>query len=126
MPTLGEMLNIGTGNKKLIHVPDGFELKTTYRREKLIPNGLISLSVFHVKRNGELGRTCFSESCLYWNEVINEIRRCVNATRRIEFHMRLSFKMYNKQIDEEMFHGTVTQKVLDELIEISEKYLKEE
>jgi hypothetical protein len=34
--------------------------------------------------------------------------------------------MYNKQIDEEMFHGTVTQEVLDELIEISEKYLKEE
>lgn len=126
MPTLGEMLNIGKGNKKLINVPDGFELKKPYIGEKLIPNGVISLSVFHMKRNGELGRTCFSDSCLYWNEVVNEIRRCANSTRPIKFHMRLSFKMYNKTIDEEMFHGTVSQEVLDELIEISEKYLKEE
>jgi hypothetical protein len=34
--------------------------------------------------------------------------------------------MYNKTVYEEMFHGIVTQEVLDELIEISEKYFKEE
>lgn len=123
MPTLGEMLNIG--KRKLIYVPEGFELKKPYGREKLVPNGLTTLSVFHRKPNGDLGHKCFSSRCVYWNEVVNEIRRCVNSTRPIEFDMRLSFKMYNKTIDEEMFHGTVTQEVLDELIEISEKYFEE-
>jgi len=124
MPTLGEMLNIG--KRKLIHVPEGFKLKKPYGREKLVPNGLTTLSVFHMKPNGDLGHKCFSSCCINWNEVINEIRRCVNSTRPIEFDMRLSFKMYNKSIDEEMFHGTVTQEVLDELIEISEKYFEED
>ena len=125
MPTLGEMLNIG-GNKKLIRVPEGFELKKSYGREKLTPNGITTLSVFHIKQNGELGHKCFSNYCIYWDDVVNEIRRCVNSTRPIKFDMRLSFKMYNKRIDEEMFHGTVTQEVLDELIEISEKFTREE
>jgi hypothetical protein len=125
MPTLGEMLNMHVEDRKLIHVPEGFELQKKWD-DRLSPNGIITLSVFHMKRNGELGHQAFSNSCLYWNEVVNEIRRCVNSTRPIKFHMRLSFKMYNKQIDEEMFHGTVTQEVLDELIEISEKDLKEE
>ena len=121
MPTLGELLNIETGNKKLIYVPEGFELK---KEGKLIPNGLLMLSVYHKKPNGDLGHKCFSSYCIYWDEVVNEIRRCVNSTRPIKFDMGLTFKMYNKTIYEEMFHGVVTKQVLDELIEISEKYLK--
>ena len=54
MPTLGEMLNIGKENKKLIRVPEGFELKKSYGREKLTPNGIALLSVFRIKQNGEL------------------------------------------------------------------------
>ena len=123
MPTLGELLNIG--NRKLISVPDGFELKKREWSDKLTPNGIVTLSLFHLKPNGELGDKCFSDFILYWDEVVNEIRRCVNSTRHIEFDMRLSFG-YNKQVDEEMYHGIVSQEVLDELIEISEKYLKEE
>lgn len=125
MPTLGEMLNRGKGTKN-IHVPEGFELKKSYGREKLTPNGIASLSVFHIKQNGDLGHECFSNYCIHWDDVVNEIRRCVNSTRPIKFHMNLSFKLYNKTIYEEMFHGTVTQEILDELIEISEKYFKED
>ena len=124
MPTLGEILNIG--NKKLIHIPEGFELKKRYGQGKLIPNGLLMLSVYHKKPNGDLGRKCFSGCCINWDEVVNEISRCVNSTHPIKFDMWLSFKMYNKTIYEEMFHGIVTKEVLDELIEISEKYFKEE
>lgn len=126
MPTLGEMLNMKKENKKLIHVPEGFEIKKSYGREKLTPNGIATLSVFCIKQNGDLGHECFSNYCIHWNDVVNEIRRCVNSTRPIKFHMNLSFKLYNKTIHEEMFHGTVTQEVLDELIEISEKYFKED
>ena len=83
------------------------------------------LSVYHKKPNGDLGHKCFSGCCINWDEAVNEIRRCVNSTRPIKFDMWLSFKMYNKTIYEEMFHGTVTKEVLDELIEISEKYFEE-
>lgn len=124
MPTLGELLN--KGNKKLIHVPEGFELKEPYGDNILEPNGLVTLSVFHKKRNGDLGHKCFSNICISWNAVINEITKCLHTTRQIEFHMRLSFKMSCRSIDEEMFHGTITQQVLDELIEISKKYFKED
>lgn len=124
MPTLGEMLNIG--NRKLISVPEGFELRKPYGWKKLIPNGILILSVYHKKPNGDLGHKCFSGHCISWDDAVNEIRRCVNSTRPIKFDMWLSFKMYNKTVYEEIFHGIVTQEVLDELIEISEKYFKEE
>ena len=123
MPTLGELLN--KGNKKLITVPEGFKLRKPYGGDKLVPNGLLTLSVYHKKPNGDLGHMCFSNYCIYWDEVVNEIRRCVNTTRPIKFDMGLTFKKYNETIHEEMFHGTVTKEVLDELIEISEKYVKE-
>lgn len=124
MPTLGELLN--KENKKLIYVPKGFELKKRYGQEKLIPNGLLMLSIYHKKPNGDLGHICFSSCCINWDEAINEIRRCVNSTRPIKFNMSLSFKKYNETINEEMFHGTVTKEILDELIEISEKYFEED
>lgn len=124
MPTLGEILNMG--NKKLIHVPEGFELRKKECGDKLSPNGIIALSVFRMKQNGDLGDKCFSGCCLHWKGVVNEISRCMNSTHPFKFHMSLSFKLYNKTTCEEMFHGTVTQEVLDELIKISEKYLKEE
>ena len=124
MPTLGELLN--KGKRKLISVPEGFKLRKPYGRDKLVPNGFLTLSVYHKKPNGDIAHLCFSNCCLYWNEVVNEIRRCVNTTRPIKFEMGLSFKMYNKTIHEEMFHGTVTKEVLDELIEISEKYSKKD
>ena len=84
------------------------------------------LSVYHKKPNGDLGRKCFSGCCINWDEAVNEIRRCVNSTRSEEYDMWLTFKKYNETIHEEMFHGTVTKEVLDELIKISEKYFKEE
>lgn len=127
MPTLGEMLNLG--ERKLISVPEGFKLRkihSVYESDKLSPNGTITLSVFHLKSNGDLGCKRFSNYCIYWNEVINEIERCVNSTRPIKFDMRLSFKMYNRGIDEEMYHGIVSKEVLDELKEIIEKYTEEE
>ena len=123
MPTLGELLNLG--NKELIHVPEGFELKKPYGRDKLVPNGLLMLSIYHKKQNGDLGHQCFSSCCINWNEVVSEIRRCVNSTRPIKFDAWLSFKKYNGTVFEEMFHGIVTKEVLDELIKISEKYVKE-
>lgn len=123
MPTLGELLNLG--NKKLIYVPEGFELRKLYGRDKLVPNGLLLLSIYHKKPNGDLGRRCFSGCCVDWDEAVNEIRRCVNSTRAIEFDMWLSFKLYNKTVYEEMFHGIVTKEVFDELIEISKKYSEE-
>lgn len=124
MPTLGELLNFG--NKKLINVPEGFELRKPSGRDKLSPNGILTLSVYCKKPNGDLGRLCFSGACLYWDEVVSEIQRCVNSTRSEKYDMWLSFKMYNETIYEEMFHGIVTNEVLDELIKISEKYVKEE
>lgn len=124
MPTLGELLN--KGKRKLISVPEGFKLRKPCGQDKLVPNGFLTLSVYHKKPNGDIAYLCFSNYCLYWNEVVNEIRRCVNTTRPIKFEMGLSFKMYNKTIHEEMFHGTVTKEVLDELIEISEKYSKKD
>lgn len=126
MPTLGEMLNLG--ERKLISVPEGFKLRKglSYCDDKYSPNGIITLVVFRLKPNGDLGHKCFSNYCIYWNEVINEIERCVNSTRPIKFDMRLSFKMYNKTIDEEMYHGIVSKEVLDELKEIIEKYTEEE
>ena len=127
MATLGEMLNLG--KRKLISVPEGFKLRkrhSAYGSDKLSPNGIVTLSVFHLKSNGDLGHKCFGNYCIYWNEVINEIERCVNSTRPIKFDMRLSFKIYNKSIDEEMYHGIVSKEVLDELKEISEKYTEEE
>ena len=124
MPTLGELLNIG--NKKLIYIPKGVELRKRYGQGKLVPNGLVMLSVYHKKPNGDLGRKCFSGCCINWDEAVNEIRRCVNSTRSEEYDMWLTFKKYNETIHEEMFHGTVTKEVLDELIKISEKYFKEE
>ena len=124
MPTLGELLNFG--NKKLIYVPEGFELIKRCGGDKLSPNGLLVMSIYCKKPNGDLGRKCFSGSCLNWDEVVNEIQRCVNSTRSEEYDMWLSFKMYNRTIHEEMFHGIVTKDVLDELIEISEKYVKED
>ena len=126
MPTLGEMLSIGKGNRKLISVPDGFKLRKPYGGEKLVPNGLVILSVYQRKPNGDIGRKCFSGCCVNWDEAVNEIRRCVKSTRSDKFDMWLSFKMYNKTTYEEMFHGTVTKEVLDELIEISEKYSEED
>lgn len=123
MPTLGELLNLG--NKKLIYVPEGFELKKRYAQGKLIPNGLLLMSIYHKKPNGDLGHQCFNGCCVNWDEVVNEIRRCVNSTRPIKFDMWLSFKKYNGTVFEEMFHGIVTKEVLDELIKISEKYVKE-
>lgn len=123
MPTLGELLNIETGNKKLIYVPEGFELK---KEGKLVPNGLLMLSVYHKKQNGDLGHKCFSGCCVNWDEVVNEIRRCVNSTRPIKFDAQLSFKKYNGTVFEEMFHGIVTKEVFDELTKISEKYLEED
>lgn len=123
MPTLGELLNFG--NKKLIYVPEGFELKKRYGQGKLVPNGLLLMSIYHKKQNGDLGRQCFNGCCVNWDEAINEIHKCVNSTRPIKFDMWLSFKKYNGTVFEEMFHGTVTKKILDELIKISEKYVKE-
>lgn len=125
MPTLGDLLNMG-GNKKLIYVPEGFKLRKLYGRDKLGPNGLLMLSVYRKEPNGDLGHQCFSGVCINWDEVINEIRRCVNSTRPIKFDMWLSFKMYNGTTYEEMFHGTVTKEVLDELIKISERYVEDE
>ena len=127
MPTLGEMLNLG--ERKLISVPEGFKLikrHSEYGSDKLSPNGTVTLTVFHLKPNGDLGHKCFSNYCIYWNEVINEIERCVNSTRPIKFDMRLSFKIYNRGIDEEMYHGLVSSEVLKELKEIVEKYTEEE
>lgn len=124
MPTLGEMLNLG--KQKLISVPEGFKLrKSNIESNKLSPNGIVTLSVFHLKSNGDLGYACFSNYCIYWNEVINEIERCVNSTRPIKFDMRLSIKIYNTGIDEEMYHGLVSPEVLNELKEIVEKYTEE-
>ena len=121
MPTLGEMLNLG--KQKLISVPEGFKLRKRYIDSELLsPNGIVTLSIFHLKSNGDLGQQCFSNYCIYWNKVINEIERCVNSTRPIKFDMRLSFKIYNKGIDEEMYHGLVSPEVLNELKEIAEKY----
>lgn len=124
MPTLGELIN--RKKRERIHVPEGFELKKRYGQEKLIPNGLVMLSIYHKKPNGDLGHICFSGCCINWDEAINEIRRCVNSTRPIKFNMSLSFKKYNETINEEMFHGTVTKEILDEFIEISEKYFEED
>ena len=123
MPTLGELLN--KGERKLIYVPEGFKLKKRYAQGKLIPNGLLLMSIYHKKKNGDLGRQCFSGCCVDWDEVVSRIRKCVNSTRPIKFDMWISFKIYNKPIFEEMFHGIITKEVLDELIKISEKYVKE-
>lgn len=129
MPTLGEMLNIGTVNKKLISVPEGFKLRkihTVYGSDKLSPNGAVTLSIFRLKSNGDIGHKWFANYCIYWNEVINEIKGCVNSTQNDRFDMRLSFKIYNRSIDEEMYHGIISKEVLDELKEIIEKYTEEE
>ena len=122
MPTLGEILNLNVP-QKLIHVPKGFKLKRISEcSTKLSPNGLLTLSIFHLNSNGDLGYCCYSDICLHWDEVIKEIKRCVNTTRPISFDMRLSFKNTESCCDEEMYHGIVSQAVLDELKEISEKY----
>ena len=125
MPTLGEMLNIG--KQKLISVPEGFKLRKRHTESnKLSPNGIVILTVFHLKSNGDLGHRCFSNNCIYWNDVINEIEKCVNSTRPIKFDMRLSFKTRNRGIYEEMYHGLVSPEVLNELKKIADTYVEEE
>ena len=123
MPTLGELLNLG--NRKLIHVPEGFELRKINGRDKLVPNGLLLTSIYVKKPNGDLGRLCYRGSCLDWDDVMHEINRCVNSTRSEKYDMYLSFKLYNETVYRDMFHGIVSKEVLDEVIEISEKYVKE-
>lgn len=123
MPTLGELLNLG--NKKLIHVPEGFELRKLNGRDKLVPNGLLLMSIYVKKPNGDLGRLCYRGSCLDWDDVMREIQRCVNSTRSEKYDMYLSFKLYNETVYRDMFHGIVSKEVLDDVIEISEKYVKE-
>ena len=123
MPTLGELLNLGS--KKLIHVPEGFELRKLNGRDKLVPNGLLLMSIYVKKPNGDLGRLCYRGSCLDWDDVMREINRCVNSTRSEKYDMYLSFKLYNETVYRDMFHGIVSKEVLDEVIEISEKYVKE-
>lgn len=124
MPTLGELLNLG--NKKLIHVPEGFELRKLNGRDKLVPNGLLLMSIYVKKPNGDLGRLCYRGSCLDWDDVMREIQRCVNSTRSEKYDMYLSFKLYNETVHRDMFHGIVSKEVLDEVLEISEKYVKED
>ena len=120
MPTLGEILN--KGNKNLYMFPKGFELKKTYDMngmEKLRPNGSLKLNVFG-------HHTFFSGYCPTWDEVVRQILICLNRTRQIKCDVSLTFKHFRSGNYEEIFHGKVTQEVLDELIEISKEYFKDE
>lgn len=123
MPTLGELLN---HTKSMINIPDGFKIenKTGLDGKKHMcfkGHGYCELTVYSKKKNGDFLHTHFSGHVFYWDDVIKEVKRVVNSTRPLDFHMGLSYKKPIGDMFEEMYHGEVNDNLLQELINLAPK-----